>query len=180
MQKYGFTITEVAQACTCIMAGCAVGAAAYFSYVYYIAGPRAAAGRIQQEERLKPALVAVFYIPFGIWIFAYYSDGTTHWLVGMIGIAIYSGAVYIILQCLSMYMLKSYPDYAASLFAANDACRSVLAAGAVHFGLPFYTRLGTYGGCIILAVISTFGIVGMWILYWRGAALRAKSRFASR
>lgn len=180
MGKYGFSMTQVAQTCACIMAGCAVGAAAYFAYVYYVAGPRARSGQIQHEERLKPALVAVFFIPFGIWIFAYFSDGTTHWLVGMSGIAIYSGAVYIILQCLSMYMLKSYPDYAASLFAANDACRSVLAAGAVHFGIPFYDTLGTYGGCMVLAVISLFGIAGMWILYWKGATLRAKSRFAAR
>ncbi|QIW95019.1 hypothetical protein AMS68_000537 [Peltaster fructicola] len=158
MGKYGFSMTQVAQACTCIMAGCAIGAGAYFWYVYKVANPAAARGQVQQEDRLKPALVAVCLIPIGILIFAYASDGTTHWIVGMSGIAIYSGAVYIILQCLSMYMLKSYPQYAASLFAANDACRSILAAGAVHIGLPFYSKQGVTWGCTILAIISTFGI----------------------
>lgn len=176
--KYGFTLAQVAQACSCIMLGCAVAAAAYFSYVYYVANPAAATGRVQQEDRLKPALVAVCLIPLGICIFAFASNGQTHWLVGMTGIAIYSGAVYIVLQSLSMYMLKSYPQYAASLFASNDACRSVLAAGAVHFGVPFYHDLGVFWGCMILAVISLFGIVGMFALYLKGSQLRARSKFA--
>nr|POF02991.1 caffeine resistance protein 5 [Quercus suber] len=178
--KYGFTLTQVSIACSCIMFGCAVGAGAYFTYVYYVANPMAKTGLVQQEERLKPALVAVCLIPIGICIFAFASNGETHWLVGMSGIAIYSGAVYIVLQCLSMYMLKSYPQYAASLFASNDACRSVLAAGAVHVGVPFYEKLGVLKGCGILAAISTFGIVGMFILYWKGSSLRARSKFATR
>ncbi|KAJ8602912.1 hypothetical protein MRB53_042296 [Persea americana] len=171
MTKYGFSMTQVAQACTCIMIGCAVGAACYFWYVYKYANPASLRGPVPQEERLKPALVAVCLIPIGICIFAYASNGTLHWSIGMGGIALYSGAVYIILQCLSMY---------TSLFAANDACRSVLAAGAVHFGLPFYTNLGVVWGCTILAAISVLGIFGMFILYYRGAKLRAASKFAVR
>jgi DHA1 family multidrug resistance protein-like MFS transporter len=77
-----------------------------------------------------------------------------------------------------MYMLQSYPAYAASLFAANDACRSVLAAGAVHLGVPFYATLGVEWGCTILAAVSVLGIFGMWALYWKGPSLRARSKFA--
>jgi DHA1 family multidrug resistance protein-like MFS transporter len=178
MTKYGFNLTQVAIACTCIMFGCAVGAAAYFSYVYLVANPASARGQSVQEDRLKPALVAVCLIPIGILIFAYASNGKLHWLVGMSGIALYSAAVFVILQCLSMYMLQSYPAYAASLFAANDACRSVLAAGAVHLGVPFYAKLGVEWGCTILAAVSVLGVVGMWVLYWQGPSLRARSKFA--
>jgi DHA1 family multidrug resistance protein-like MFS transporter len=178
MTKYGFNLTQVAIACTCIMFGCAVGAVAYFSYVYFVANPAAARGQSVQEDRLKPALVAVCLIPVGILIFAYASNGKLHWLVGMSGIAIYSAAVFVILQCLSMYMLQSYPAYAASLFAANDACRSVLAAGAVHLGVPFYAKLGVEWGCTILAAVSVLGVFGMWVLYWKGPSLRARSKFA--
>lgn len=180
MSNYGFSMAQVAQACTCIMFGCAGGAAAYFYYVYYYGNPAAKRGHVQQEERLKPALFAVLLIPIGILIFAFTSNGKIHWIVGMSGIAIYSGAVYIILQCLSMYMLQSYPQYAASLFAANDACRSVLAAGAVHVGVPFYNKLGVDGGCTALAAVSALGIIGMFVLYFKGASLRARSRFAAR
>jgi DHA1 family multidrug resistance protein-like MFS transporter len=178
MTKYGFNLTQVAVACTCIMFGCAAGAAAYFSYVYYVANPAAARGTSVQEDRLKPALVAVCLIPVGILVFAHASDGRLHWLVGMSGIALYSAAVFVILQCLSMYMLQSYPAYAASLFAANDACRSVLAAAAVHLGLPFYMKLGVVWGCSILAAVSVLGIFGMFVLYWKGPSLRARSKFA--
>ena len=180
MTKYGFSLTQVAVACTCIMFGCAVGAAAYFWYVYKVANPASEKAGAVQEDRLKPALVAVCLIPIGICIFAFASNGELHWLVGMSGIAVYSGSVFVILQCLSMYMLKSYPNYAASLFAANDACRSVLAAGAVHLGVPFYASLGIVKGCSILAAISVLGIFGMFLLYWKGASLRARSKFAAR
>ncbi|KAI5362681.1 hypothetical protein Slin14017_G063620 [Septoria linicola] len=79
-----------------------------------------------------------------------------------------------------MYILDSYPRYAASLFAANDFSRSALAAGAIHFGLPLYVDLGPRRACSILGAVSVLGIWGMYVLYWKAAQLRAKGRFADQ
>lgn len=79
-----------------------------------------------------------------------------------------------------MYLPLSYPQYAASLFAANDLCRSALAAGAVLFGHPLYTNLGVAEGISLLGGLCVAGIVGIWAIWYYGASLRARSRFAQK
>lgn len=53
----------------------------------------------------------------------------------------------------------TYPEYAASLFASNDICRSMLAFGAVLFGRPMYSNLGIGPGSSLLAGLSFLGVV---------------------
>ena len=77
-----------------------------------------------------------------------------------------------------MYLPLTYPQYAASLFAANDLCRSALAAGCIIFAHPLYVNLGIGAGISLLGGLMCVGVVGVWILYYAGAKLRAKSKFA--
>lgn len=77
-----------------------------------------------------------------------------------------------------MYLPLTYPQYAASLFAANDLCRSALAAGSIIFAYPLYVNLGIGRGVSILGGLMVGGVIGIWLLYFFGAKLRAKSRFA--
>lgn len=72
----------------------------------------------------------------------------------------------------------SYPQYAASLFAGNDFFRSAFAFGSVLFGRPMYNNLGVGKGTSLLGGLSVIGIVGMYALYFFGAKLRARSKFA--
>lgn len=77
-----------------------------------------------------------------------------------------------------MYLPLTYPKYAASLFAANDLCRSALAAGAILFAHPLFINLGIGRGVSLLAGVLCGGVIGIWVLYFFGAKLRAKSKFA--
>jgi DHA1 family multidrug resistance protein-like MFS transporter len=77
-----------------------------------------------------------------------------------------------------MYLPLTYPQYAASLFAANDLCRSALAAGAIIFARPLYINLGIGRGVSVLGGLMVGGVIGIWLLYFYGAKLRARSRFA--
>ena len=72
----------------------------------------------------------------------------------------------------------SYPQYAASLFAGNDFCRSLFAFGAILFSRSMFINLGVDKGVTLLAGLSVMGIIGMWLLYFFGATLRARSKFA--
>ncbi|KAL2358955.1 hypothetical protein BJ546DRAFT_961725, partial [Cryomyces antarcticus] len=101
-----------------------------------------------------------------------------HWIVSIIGITLYSISVYIILQCIFVYIPMSYPQYAASLFAGNDLCRSLFAFGCILFGRPLFLNLGIGRGVSLLGGLSVMGIIGVWILYFQGARLRARSKFA--
>ena len=79
-----------------------------------------------------------------------------------------------------MYLPLTYPQYAASLFAGNDACRSMLAAGSIIFAHPLYVNLGIGRGISILGGLSAGGVIGIWLLYFYGASLRARSKFAAK
>jgi DHA1 family multidrug resistance protein-like MFS transporter len=86
--------------------------------------------------------------------------------------------VFIILQCIFVYIPLSYPKYSASLFAANDFCRSALACGSILFGRPLFINLGIGKGVSLLGGLSVSGIFGMMAIYHWGGALRAKSKFS--
>lgn len=98
----------------------------------------------------------------------------------MIGVTIYSGGVFIILQCLFVYIPLTYPQYAASLLAGNDFLRSALAAGAIMFARPLFVNLGVGPGVSLLAGLTAGCILGIFGLWYFGAALRARSKFAAK
>lgn len=101
-------------------------------------------------------------------------------MVSIVGLAFYGIGSFIMFQCLFMYLPLSYPKYAASLFAANDLCRSCLAAGAIIFAQPLFDNLGIDRGVTLLAGLACGGVVGIWAIWYWGAALRARSKFAEK
>jgi DHA1 family multidrug resistance protein-like MFS transporter len=79
-----------------------------------------------------------------------------------------------------MYIPLSYPQFAASLFAANDFARSALASGAILFARPLYLNLGVGQGISLLAGLTVGCIGGIFGLYFFGAKLRARSKFTAK
>lgn len=69
----------------------------------------------------------------------------------------------------SAYVPMSYPQYAASLFAGNDFCRSAFAFGSVLFSRPMYLKLGIGKGISLLGGLSVMGIVSL--TGWRDFAI---------
>lgn len=96
----------------------------------------------------------------------------------MIGIAISMCGVFVITQCMFIYLPFTYPRYAGSLFAANGFARSLLAAASILFSTPMFNAIQVSGGVTLLASFSVACIFGMFALYYFGASLRKRSRFA--
>jgi DHA1 family multidrug resistance protein-like MFS transporter len=113
-------------------------------------------------------------------IFGWTSDPDIHWIVSCIGIVIATLGIFLIIQCIFLYLPLVYPQYAASLFAGNDFIRSSLAAGSIHFSYPMFHNLGVGRGVSLLAGLTVGCSAGVYILYYFGAALRARSRFAAK
>ncbi len=130
------------------------------------------------ESLLVPALIASFTLPIGLFLFGWTARPAVHWIASIIGITIYSTGVFIIIQCIFLYLPLSYPQYAASLFATNDLWRSALACGAILFAHPLYVNLGIGPGISLLAGLTILCIGGIFMLYYFGATLRARSKFA--
>ncbi|CAK1362718.1 uncharacterized protein RHO25_007029 [Cercospora beticola] len=179
--RYYFTFGELGLAFLSIFVACLLGGSLYFCYIKWIHKRELRQEGVKpHEECLRPALVACVLPPIGLFLFGWTAHRSIHWIVSLLGVTIYATGVYIILQCLSVYLPRIYPRYAASLFAANDLCRSVAAAGLLHAGNPLYGRLGIEKGISVLGAISVLGIPGMWFIYLQGPTLRARSRFVKK
>lgn len=177
---YGFTLGTIGVLFTCILVACLIGVAIYILYLYlYLVPDILARGLRAQEHRLVPALIASFLPPVGLFIFAWTARPDIPWIASVIGIVVYGASCFVLLQCIFVYVPLSYPQYAASLFAGNDFFRSALACGSILFARPLFTNLGVDRGVSLLAGLSVMGILGMFTLYYQGANLRARSKFAT-
>ncbi|KAH8897679.1 MFS general substrate transporter [Thozetella sp. PMI_491] len=178
--SYGMDLGEVGLVFLCIAIGCILAIIAYGSYLYYVLIPRMKNSGIgRQEDVLLPGLPSSFGPTIGLFIFAWTARTSIHWIVPTIGVTIYAGSVFTVLQCIFLYIPLSYPQYAASLFAANDFFRSALASGSILFAHPLYQDLGFSRGTTLLGGLSVIGILGMWMLFFYGAKLRGLSKFAT-
>lgn len=176
---YNMNLGEVGLVFLCILVACLLGIAVYCSYLYFYMDPRVRKyGFPVQENRLVPALPASFGPTIGLFLFAWTARASIHWIVPTIGITIYGATCFVVMQCIFIYVPLSYPQYAASLFAANDFFRSALACGSVLFAHPLFGNLGVARGTSLLGGLSVIGIVGIWLLYFYGARLRSLSKFA--
>ncbi|KAJ4006662.1 hypothetical protein NW752_010662 [Fusarium irregulare] len=176
---YGMNLGEIGLVFLCVLVSCMIGVGVYLAYLYYYMDPRIAKrGWPVQESRLVPALPASIGPTIGLFLFAWTARSSIHWIVPTIGITIYGATVFVVMQCIFVYIPLSYPMYAASLFAANDFFRSALACGSVLFAQPLFDNLGVAKGTSLLGGLSVIGIIGIWLLYFYGARLRSLSKFA--
>ncbi|KAJ5628496.1 hypothetical protein N7490_010724 [Penicillium lividum] len=176
---YGFTLGETALVFIAIVIACVIGVTIYIIYLYtYLMPDLIQNGHRAPEHRLIPAIFASLTVPVGLFIFAWTSRDDINWSVSAVGIMIYGASVFIILQCIFVYVPLVYPKYAASLFAGNDFSRSGFAFAFILFARPMFQNLGVDKGVTVLAGLSILGIIGMFFLYFYGAKLRARSHFA--
>ncbi|KAJ5605327.1 major facilitator superfamily transporter [Penicillium lagena] len=176
---YGFNFGETGLAFLACCVGAIIGIISYFAYLYwYMVPDNLKKGFREQEHRLVPAIVGAFLLPIGLFLFAWTSRSSIHWIVPLIGVAIFTIGMFWIVQGLFVYIPISYPKYAASLFTANDLVRSGLAAGCILFARPLFINLGVHKGVTVLAGLSIMGIPGTIVMYVFGKKLRAKSKFA--
>jgi DHA1 family multidrug resistance protein-like MFS transporter len=181
IERYGFNVGEMGLVFLSIAVGVVISIAGYYAYLYYVVEKEIREhGFGAPERRLIPALFSSFLVPIGLFIFAWTGDGKIHWIVSCIGIVINMIGVFILFQCVFVYLPMVYPAYAGSLFAGNDTMRSTLAAAAILFSRPMFLGLGVGGGVSLLAGLTTLCIGGIFILFFYGEKLRAKSRFAAK
>jgi DHA1 family multidrug resistance protein-like MFS transporter len=178
---YGFNLGQMGLTFLSISVAVAVAIPCYWAYMYYVVEPEIMTkGLTAPERRLIPALFVSFLLPVGLFLFGWTSKTSIHWIASVIGIGIYTFGVFILLQCIFVYIPMSYPQYAASLFAGNDFARSALAAGAILFARPLYINLGIGPGISLMAGLTCGCVGGIFALYYLGAGLRARSRFAAK
>lgn len=178
---YSFNLGELGLTFLSVTVGVIISIAWYWWYIYFVVEPSIRANGLgEPERRLIPALYVTWFVPVGLFIFGWTSRPDIHWIVSCIGIVITTIGIFLIIQCIFLYIPLVYPQFAASLFAGNDFTRSALAAGAIHFSYPMFHNLGVDRGISLLAGLTVGCSAGVYVLFFFGSTLRAKSRFAAK
>jgi DHA1 family multidrug resistance protein-like MFS transporter len=95
-------------------------------------------------------------------------DPSIHWIAPTIGVCLVMVGEYTIMQSIFLYLPFTYPQYAASLFAA----------GCIVFSGPMFKSLGVAKGVTFLGGLTVGCTAGLLVLYFYGAELRKRSKFA--
>jgi DHA1 family multidrug resistance protein-like MFS transporter len=197
---YGFNLGESSLPFLSVVVALFLCVPLYCSYYYYIVEPRVLKnGSGPPEERLIPGLVTTLFIPAGLFLFgespsqaaglrheklliaellAWTVDPKIHWIASTIGVCLVMVGKYTIMQSIFLYLPLTYPQYGASLFAANDFARSSFAAGCIVFSGPMFKSLGVAKGVTLLGGLTVGCTAGLLVLYFYGAELRKRSKFA--
>lgn len=133
------------------------------------------------EFRLPMMVPASLLVPIGLLWFGWSAEYKAHWIIPDIGIALPLMGATIVFQCVSAYLLDTFPVYAAS---ANGAV--YILRGLTGFGFPLlspemYSALGYGWGNSILALVAL--VVGCpipFILWKYGEKFRARSSYADQ
>lgn len=85
---YGFNFGETGLAFLACCVGAIIALLSYFAYLYwYMIPDNLKNGFREQEHRLIPAIVGAFLLPIGLFLFAWTSRPSIHWIVPLIGVA---------------------------------------------------------------------------------------------
>ena len=122
--------------------------------------------------------MASIFIPTSLLIFGFSSKSSVHWIVPVIGAALYLPGIFLNFQSILTYITSAYPANAASVLAGNDFFRSVIASVFPLFGRAFFTNPGLGPGSALLAGISFLLMPVFWLLLKYGHILRQRSKYA--
>ncbi|KAH8593890.1 major facilitator superfamily domain-containing protein [Bisporella sp. PMI_857] len=138
----------------------------------------------QFESRLWWLLYTAPCLPIGLIGFAWTSTGPPiHWIGSMIFAAIVGIANYSIYMATIDYMICAYGPYSASAAGGNGWSRDFLAGVLTIPATPFFQNIGDNplaNASTILFAISAILVAAVYVIYWKGPVLRAKSPFAQQ
>ncbi|PKY04338.1 caffeine resistance protein [Aspergillus campestris IBT 28561] len=178
---YHFTAIQQGLAFFGILIGAAVSVITYISWLYFSYQPRVARSgtTIEPEARLVPGQVGAVCIPICLFIFAWSSRESVHWIIPIIGTAFFAPGFYLTFQSILNYLGESYPRHVASVFAGNTFFRSSF-GGALPLAAPqMIQSLGIGWALSTLGFISVAMVPLPFILERYGKRLRQQSKYAN-
>ncbi|KAI1214617.1 MFS general substrate transporter [Annulohypoxylon truncatum] len=130
------------------------------------------------ELRLIPMMCSCWFIPIGLFIFAWTSYPRLIWVGPALGgFPIGFGFIFLY-NSANNYLVDAYQHQAASALAAKTCIRSFWGAAVVLFTTQMYARLGYQWASTLLAFIS-LACCGIPFLFWTyGEKIRQRSKYA--
>ena len=120
---YSFSTGMIGVVFLCVLVSVLLAIVVYASYIKWHLNPDMMKnGMRAQEQRLLPALFGCLGPPVGLFLFAWTANQSIHWIAPTIGIVIYSASIFIVMQCIFVYIPMSYPQVSLFSFLFFDAC----------------------------------------------------------
>ncbi|KAF2108691.1 major facilitator superfamily domain-containing protein [Lophiotrema nucula] len=135
-------------------------------------------GKPPAEARLIPMMISCWFIPVGMFIFAWTSYPHLHWIGPAIGGFPVGFGFIFLYNAANNYLVDSYQHQAASALAAKTCLRSFWGASTVLFTNQMYNRLGDQWASSLLAFIALACCAIPYVFYFKGAQIRSYSHFA--
>jgi MFS transporter, DHA1 family, multidrug resistance protein len=134
--------------------------------------------RFPPEQRLFPAMIASSFLPVGLFLFAWTSRSSIHWIVPIFCQGVTAMASLLTYASANLYMMDAYgPLYGASAAGAAMLSRYLLSAAFPLFSLQLYKGLGVGWATSLLAFCTLLLAPIPW-LFWRcGERIRSKSKY---
>ncbi|KAH8810826.1 major facilitator superfamily domain-containing protein [Xylogone sp. PMI_703] len=132
-------------------------------------------GKAQPEFRMPGMFIGSVAVPIGLFWFGWTADAHTHWILPVLGSAIFGFGMMSILLPMQLYIVDAF-HYAASALAAASILRSLLAFAIPLFAPQMISAMGLGGTYSLLGGLSiVIGIpLPIWI-YLKGHDIRARS-----
>ncbi|CRG85103.1 putative MFS-type transporter C947,06c [Talaromyces islandicus] len=145
---------------------------------FYIKKFKANNNRPVPEARLPPMMLGSISFAAGMFIFAWTSDRTIHWIAPVIGAVCMGLGFFTIIQAALNYLVDTFSSTAASAVAANTFLRSVFAATFPLFTDAMYHNLGIDWAASTLGFIAVALIPIPYLFYIYGRRIRARGKWS--
>lgn len=139
---------------------------------------RSPTGKPPAEARLIPMMFSCWFIPVGLFIFAWTSyPSLSYWGPMMGGFPVGFGFIFLY-NSANNYLVDTYQHQAASALAAKTFLRSLWGASVVLFTEQMYDTMGDRWASTFLAFLALACCLIPFVFYFRGARIRRHSKFA--
>lgn len=132
-------------------------------------------GEGRPEFRLPLLFFGMLLIPIGLLFFGWSAQARLHWVLPLLGAAIFSCGMQIAYVSIQVYTVDTFRTYAASALAANAIARGLVGCTLTILGFKVFESLDYGWGSSLLAFVALAALPVPVILYIYGPILRRRN-----
>ncbi|EPE03904.1 fluconazole resistance protein 1 [Ophiostoma piceae UAMH 11346] len=178
--NHGFTLWQTGLSFMGMFVGMAAAGASFPIWTRVRAGliAKRPGKQSEPEDRLPSVMVGAICAPIGLFWFGWTSYASIHWIVPIIGSAVFGLGALFAFSGIFTFLVDAYPLYAASALAGNAFVRCTFAAAFPLFGVQMYKGIGDQWATSVLAFMAVAMMPFPFFFFKYGKRLRGHSRFA--
>ncbi|KAG0644967.1 Major facilitator superfamily multidrug transporter mdrA [Hyphodiscus hymeniophilus] len=134
---------------------------------------------VEPEARLSTAMVGSIVLPIGLFLFAWTTYPSVHWIAPVFGALLFSCGLVLVFISQISYVIDCYTVYTASVLAAGSMLRSLFGSAFPLFTTQMYANLGDQWASSIPAFLVLACVPIPFLFYKYGPEIRSKCKFAS-